>query len=174
MLTLDVEKTGDVTIVRCHGRIVRGEEVFCLRDAVVCGKNTRIVVLDLSEVRALDAGGLAALVSLHEWAKEAGVQLKLVNPSQFVMEVLPHTSRPRVRDFLLPRCADGSQRDGVRALAVRSRAVSTTHHRGRREHRGSQTLTWGTRVLCGDETCGRSALSFSRNHPEKLTNAPER
>jgi len=91
MLTLDVEKTGDVTIVRCHGRIVRGEEVFCLRDAVVCGKNTRIVVLDLSEVRALDAGGLAALVSLHEWAKEAGVQLKLVNPSQFVMEVLQRT-----------------------------------------------------------------------------------
>src|SRR5277367_3375429 len=96
MLTIDVEKTGDVAIVRCSGRIVRGEEIFTLQDAVVSEKNTRIVVLDLSEVQMLDAGGLTALVALHHWAGSRGIQLKLVNPSHFVNEVLERTGLDRV------------------------------------------------------------------------------
>ena len=84
MLTIDVEKTGDVAVVRCGGRIVRGEEARMLRSAVVSEKNSRIVVLDLSEVESLDAGGLTTLLSLHQWALSRGVQLKLVNPTHFV------------------------------------------------------------------------------------------
>ena len=96
MLTIDVEKTGDVAVVRCAGRLVRGEEVCTLRQAVVSEKDTRIVVLDLSEVETLDAGGLTALISLRQWALGRGVQLKLVNPSHFVMEVLTRTQLDRV------------------------------------------------------------------------------
>jgi anti-sigma B factor antagonist len=99
MLTLDVEKTGDVTLVRCSGRIVRGEEVRTLRTAVVSGNDTRIVVLDLSDVETLDAGGLTALLSLHYWARNRGVQLKLVNPSHFVNEMLERTQLDRVFDI---------------------------------------------------------------------------
>jgi anti-anti-sigma factor len=88
MLTLDVEKTGDVAVVRCAGRLVRGAEISTLRNAVVSEKNTRIVVLDLSELEAMDAGGLNALVSLQLWSRNHGVQLKLVNPSRFVRELL--------------------------------------------------------------------------------------
>jgi len=88
MLTLDVEKAGDVAVVRCTGRLVRGTEISTLRNAVVSENNTRIVVLDLSEVETLDAGGLNALVSLQLWSKNHGVQLKLVNPSRFVREML--------------------------------------------------------------------------------------
>jgi anti-anti-sigma factor len=91
MLTLDVERTSDVTVVRCAGRIVRGQEVSILRTAVVSENNTRIVVLDLSEVESLDAGGLTALVSLHHWTRNHGIQLKLVNPSRFVLEMLERT-----------------------------------------------------------------------------------
>jgi len=96
MLTIDVEKTGDVAVVRCVGRIVRGAEVVTLRNAVLSEKNTRIVVIDLSEVEMLDAGGLAALLSLQEWAWSRNVQLKLVNPSHFVCEVLTRTGLNRV------------------------------------------------------------------------------
>lgn len=99
MLTLDTEKTGDVAVVRCSGRIVRGEEVSTLRNAVVSEKDTRIVVLDLSEVESLDAGGLAALVSLHDWTRNHGIQLKLVNPSPFVHEMLERTGLNRVFDI---------------------------------------------------------------------------
>jgi anti-anti-sigma factor len=99
MLTVDVEKTGDVAVVRCSGRIVRGQEVRTLRNAVVSEKESRIVVLDLSDVEAVDAGGLTTLVGLHQWARTRGVQLKLVNPSHFVQEILTRTKLDHVLDI---------------------------------------------------------------------------
>src|SRR5262245_61452649 len=99
MLTIDVEKTGDVTVVRCMGRIVRGAEVRTLRNAVFSERDMRIVVIDLSDVEMLDAGGLTALLSLQQWADERRVQLKLVNPSHFVKDVLTRTGLNRVFDI---------------------------------------------------------------------------
>ena len=96
MLTIDVEKTGDVAVVRCVGRIVRGTEVLTLRNAVFSQKDIRIVVIDLSDVEMLDAGGLTALLSLQQWARSRNVQLKLVNPSHFVNEVLTVTGLDHV------------------------------------------------------------------------------
>jgi anti-anti-sigma factor len=96
MLTIDVEKTGDVAVVRCVGRIVRGVEVRTLRNAVFAEKDIRIVVIDLSDVETLDAGGLTALLSLQQWAGNRKVQLKLVNPSHFVNEMLTRTGLSRV------------------------------------------------------------------------------
>jgi anti-anti-sigma factor len=99
MLTIDVEKTGDVAVVRCVGRIVRGAGIRTLRDAVLSEKNVRIVVIDLSDVETLDAGGLTALLSLQQWARNRNVQLKLVNPTHFVNEVLTRTGLNRVFDI---------------------------------------------------------------------------
>jgi anti-anti-sigma factor len=99
MITIDVERTGDVAVVRCAGRIVRGQEVHTLRTAVIAEKDSRIVVLDLTDVESIDAGGLNTLVSLHEWARSRGVQLKLVNPSHFVQEMLTRTKLDRVFDI---------------------------------------------------------------------------
>ena len=96
MLTIDTEKMGDVAVVRCSGRIVRGEGVRTLKNAVVSETDTRIVVLDLSEVELLDAGGLTALLSLHHWTRSRAIQLKLVNPSHFVREMLERTRLDRV------------------------------------------------------------------------------
>jgi anti-anti-sigma factor len=99
MLTIDVEKTGDVAVVRCVGRIVRGAEVGTLRNAVFSEKDIRIVVIDLSDVETLDAGGLTALLSLQQWARDRNVQLKLVNPSHFVLEILTRTGLDHVFDI---------------------------------------------------------------------------
>jgi len=99
MLTMDVEKSGDVAVVRLSGRIVRGEEVRRLKTAVFSEKESRVVVLDLSDVETLDAGGLTALLALHQWACGRNVQLKLVNPSSFVNEILTRTRLNRVFDI---------------------------------------------------------------------------
>ena len=72
MLTIDVEKNGEVAVVHCSGRLVRGVEVCSLRTAVVSQKTTRIVILDLSHVEFMDAGGLNTLVSLHHWTSATG------------------------------------------------------------------------------------------------------
>jgi len=110
MLTIDVEKANDVAVVHCGGRLVRGAEVATLRNAVVSEKNTRIVVLDLSQLEFMDGGGLNALVSLHHWTGNHGIQLKLVNPSQFVSEMLTRTRLNRVFDI-------SSLHDALRVLS---------------------------------------------------------
>jgi anti-anti-sigma factor len=88
MLKIDVEKTGDVAIVHCMGRLVRGEEVNTLRSAVVAEKDTQTILLDLSEVKTLDAGGVNALISLRHWAVSRGIKIKFVDPSTFVRDML--------------------------------------------------------------------------------------
>jgi len=110
MLTIDVEKANDVAVVHCVGRLVRGAEVSTLRNAVVSEKNTRIVVLDLSQLEFIDGGGLNVLVSLHHWTRNHGIQLKLVNPSRFVHEMLTRTRLNRVFDI-------SSLHDALRVLS---------------------------------------------------------
>jgi anti-anti-sigma factor len=104
MLTIQAEKTGDVAVVRCGDRVVRGETVNRLRNAVLLQKEARMIVLDLSEVKAIDAGGLSTLVSLHHWSVSRGIQLKLVNPSSFVHSLLTLTRLDRV--FEMPAFDD--------------------------------------------------------------------
>jgi anti-anti-sigma factor len=99
MLTIDVEKSGDVAVVHCAGRLVRGAEVCTLRNAVISEKNTRIVVLDLSQLKFMDGGGLNSLVSLHHWTRNHAIQLKLVNLSPFVREMLIRTRLNRILDI---------------------------------------------------------------------------
>src|SRR5437763_8115775 len=96
MLSIDVEKSEHVAVARCVGRLVRGEAVRTLKNTVISERDTRILVLDLSDVEAIDAGGLSALVSLRDWTLCHGIQLKLVNPSNFVKEVLQRTGLDRV------------------------------------------------------------------------------
>ena len=90
-LDIKIEQTSDVAVLECRGRMVRGEALHFLRDAVTSLSRLRVVVLDLSEVEMLDAGGLGMLVFLHRWTRTAGIQLKLVNPSSLAMEMLIRT-----------------------------------------------------------------------------------
>ena len=85
------KQSNDVAVLQCAGRIVRGEAIHFLKDAVVSLKKPRVIVLDLTEVTILDGGGLGMLVFLHRWTRDQGIQLKLVNPSIFVREMLDRT-----------------------------------------------------------------------------------
>ncbi|HTR65743.1 MAG TPA: STAS domain-containing protein [Terriglobales bacterium] len=131
MLNVNAERTGDVAVVSCSGRLVRGESATALRNAVVSHKDTRVIVLDLSELEFLDAGGLGTLVSLHHWTRGRGIQLKLVNPGPFVRDLLSRTGLDRVFDvssiadsLWVLSGSDDAQclqrvRQRVRAMAVR-------------------------------------------------------
>lgn len=88
MLTVNIDKIGDLSVVECEGRIVRGEAAFKLRDVVTSQKDARVIVVDLSEVRELEGGGLGMLVFLQRWARDHGIRFKLFNPSASVRERL--------------------------------------------------------------------------------------
>lgn len=82
MLTVTVQNSENAAILRCQGRIVRGEETAILCAAV--GQRGRNLTLDLSGVDAIDAAGIGLLISLQA----AGIYLKLLNPTERVREIL--------------------------------------------------------------------------------------
>ena len=88
MLTIDLERKGSTTVVRCVGRIVVGKELLKLRDAVLCELDQQTIVLDLAAVGVIDAGGLGLLVFLHTCAHGLGTELKLGGRSARVENVL--------------------------------------------------------------------------------------
>jgi anti-anti-sigma factor len=90
-LHIKIEQAAEVAVVQCVGRLVRGESLHFLKEAVISLKQPRIVVLDLSGMETVDGGGLGVLVFLHRWTRENAIQLKLVNPSSFVRYVLECT-----------------------------------------------------------------------------------
>lgn len=88
MFSVYVETLGDVAVVQCEGRLVRSEAAFELRDAVLSLRNARLVIVDLSELQALEGGGLGMLGYLHRWAQDHDIKIKLFNPSRIVQERL--------------------------------------------------------------------------------------
>lgn len=93
MLNVSAQNVEGVLNLRCSGRIVRGEVDIILCAAV--REHAKEVILDLSEVTAIDAGGIGALLSLQA----AGIYLKLVNATPPVREVLRLTSTDRVLEI---------------------------------------------------------------------------
>ena len=67
---------------------MRSEAAFQLREAVTALRNARIIVLDLSEVRAIEGGGLGMLLFLQRWAYDRDIQFKLFNPARSVRDTL--------------------------------------------------------------------------------------
>ena len=98
MLTVRSDRGGDVAVIKCAGRIVRGQENI-LRDTVLQQQLARVIVVDLSEVESIDAGGLTVLVDLHRWTENNHAHLKLVNPRPFVHQMLTRTHLSCVFDI---------------------------------------------------------------------------
>ena len=78
MMNLSVENIGDLAVVQCEGRIVQSEAAFKLRKAVTLQGDARVVVLDLSQVHAVEGGGLGMLLFLQRWAHDHNIRFKLL------------------------------------------------------------------------------------------------
>ena len=90
-LRYQVECQHGVAVVRCSGRLVRGNALDEFRNGIQRLEHLRVLVVDLSEIEQLDAGGLGALLQVRRWARLNCVQMKLVNPSPFVLRLLQAT-----------------------------------------------------------------------------------
>jgi anti-anti-sigma regulatory factor len=112
MLSIHIENIGEMAIIECEGGIVGSEAAFKLREAVTLQRGARIIVLDLSDVFAIEAGGLGMLAFLQRWAYDHDIRLKLFNPRQSVQDRLDH-AKP-MREF------DIATLDEMMALLVRA------------------------------------------------------
>lgn len=132
-LRLQSQKLGDVVVIRCHGRLVVGEEVRSLHLEIE--KHTlesKKFVLHLGELSYLDSGGLGALVRLLGTLRAHHGDLKLCQMSSFVQNVLLATN------LLGVFCTYATEKDALAAFAQRPAP--------RQEHSWSAN----TKVLCVD------------------------
>jgi len=90
MLSFTINNLGDVAIFECKGRMTL-EGGDALRSAVLNQPYVQVVVLDLKEIRDIDAAGLGVLASLRGWAKATGTELKLMNLTSRVEKALALT-----------------------------------------------------------------------------------
>ena len=92
MLNIRIERNDDTAVLYCDGQIVVGKSLSALRNAVLCEMDMQTIVLDLTCVKRIDAGGLGMLVFLHTCTHGLGSELKLAHPSAQVAELLVLTN----------------------------------------------------------------------------------
>jgi anti-sigma B factor antagonist len=92
LLTLDVERDGDVATITCHGKLVYGVcDVLSgtVRDLI---PNSKKIVLDLTDLQIMDSLGLGTIVRLYVSAKARGSCLVLINVGPRVRQLLGITN----------------------------------------------------------------------------------
>lgn len=89
---MDVERDGNVVIVRCHGKLLAGVSHILYDTASKLLPGTKRMVLDLTDLTRMDSMGLGALVRLYVSARSAGCTLELVNVGKQIRDLLGFTN----------------------------------------------------------------------------------
>ena len=101
-MTTRIRQVGGVTIVDISGRIVLGEESAALRDLVcdLLSKGHKKILFNLGDVNYIDSSGLGHLVSAFTSARKQEGELKLLNLTNKVHDVLQITRLYTVFDIM--------------------------------------------------------------------------
>ncbi len=100
-LSIENREVSHVTLLDVRGRIVLGDEIHDLRDAVrgLVGEGKKKIILNLADVDYIDSSGVGELVGCFTTVRNAGGELKLLNLSQKVQDVLHVTKLYTVFDI---------------------------------------------------------------------------
>ena len=101
-MTRSTRQLGDVTIVDISGRIVLGEESAALRELVcdLLSKGHRKILLNLGDVNYIDSSGLGHLVSAFTSVRKQEGELKLLNLTNKVHDLMQITRLCTVFDIM--------------------------------------------------------------------------
>jgi len=100
-LLINSREVSHVSILDIRGRIVLGEEIHLLRDAVrnLIAEGKKKILLNLADVDYIDSSGVGELVGAFTTVRNAGGELKLLNLTQKVHDVLHVTKLYTVFDI---------------------------------------------------------------------------
>jgi anti-sigma B factor antagonist len=100
-MTTTTRRVGEVTIVDISGRIVLGPESAALRSLVndLLSKGNKEILLNLAEVNYIDSSGLGHLVSAFTTARKQGGELKLLQLTNKVHDLMQITKLYTVFDI---------------------------------------------------------------------------
>ena len=98
---LNTRQVGDVSVMDVAGRITLGEGSSALREALkeMVGKNQKKILLNLGEVSYIDSSGIGELVSAFTAVRREGGELKLLNLTKKVHDLLQITKLYTVFDI---------------------------------------------------------------------------
>ena len=100
-LKIASREVAGVSILDLSGRITLGEGSVQLREAIrgLIGKGTKIILLNLGDVNYIDSSGLGELVSAFTTAKNQHSEVKLLNLTKKVHDLLQLTKLVTVFDI---------------------------------------------------------------------------
>jgi anti-sigma B factor antagonist len=92
-MTIDERKSGDVTILDVSGKILLGEGDVQLKRKIdeLIERNETKLLLNLANVPYMDSGGLGEIVRSYTTVKRAGGELKLLNATKRISDLLTIT-----------------------------------------------------------------------------------
>jgi anti-sigma B factor antagonist len=92
-MTISERKSGDVTILDVEGKILLGEGDVQLKRKIdeLVERNEKLLLLNLANVPYMDSGGLGEVVRSYTTVKRAGGDLKLVNATKRISDLLTIT-----------------------------------------------------------------------------------
>ena len=90
---LTTRQVGDVTVIDAVGRITLGDGASTFRDTIrdLAGKGQKKLLLNLAEVSYIDSSGIGEMVSGFTTVSNQGGQLKLLNLTKRVKDLLQIT-----------------------------------------------------------------------------------
>ena len=90
---LTTRQVNEVTVIDVSGRITLGEGSSLLRDELrsLIGSNRRKILLNLADVAYVDSSGIGQLVAAFTTVSSQGGQLKLLNLTKRLKELLQLT-----------------------------------------------------------------------------------
>jgi len=91
-LTVKTERSGDKAVLHCTGRLVSGVCGFLNKKVQEVMPDSKLIVLDLTELEWIDSMGLGTLVRLYVSCKSSGRRLQLINLGPRVKELLGLTN----------------------------------------------------------------------------------
>jgi anti-sigma B factor antagonist len=99
-MDLSTREVSHVTIVDLSGRITLGDETGALRDTVrkLIAAGKKKIILNLAQVDYIDSSGVGELVSSFTAVRNAGGELKLLNLTKKVHDILNVTKLYTVFD----------------------------------------------------------------------------
>jgi anti-sigma B factor antagonist len=99
-MKIKTRQVDGVTIMDCSGRITLGEGSVQLRDAVrdLLAKGSKQILLNLGDVTYIDSSGIGELVSAYTTVRNQGGDLKLLNLTKKVHDLLQITKLYTVFD----------------------------------------------------------------------------
>ena len=92
-LKLNTRQVNDIIVIDLSGRVTMGEACAAIRDEIrdEIGQGNRKILLNLADVSYIDSAGLGELTAAYTTDRNRGGQLKLLNLTKRVQDLMQIT-----------------------------------------------------------------------------------